>query len=71
MAAGTFGDSLGPVAQLVEHLHGMEGVVGSSPIGSTLRGQGFMLGDLVAGELTAKAACARAVPLPPLQRYGY
>ena len=27
----------GVVAQLVEHLHGMQGVVGSSPISSTIR----------------------------------
>ncbi len=26
----------GVVAQLVEHLHGMQGVVGSSPISSTM-----------------------------------
>ena len=28
----------GVVAQLVEHLHGMQGVVGSSPISSTKKG---------------------------------
>ena len=27
----------GPVAQLVEHFHGMEGVRGSSPLRSTIR----------------------------------
>ena len=26
----------GAIAQLVEHLHGMQGVSGSSPLGSTL-----------------------------------
>ena len=28
---------VGVIAQLVEHLHGMQGVVGSSPIGSTTK----------------------------------
>ena len=27
---------LGAIAQLVEHLHGMQGVSGSSPLGSTI-----------------------------------
>ena len=30
----------GVVAQLVEHLHGMQGVVGSSPISSTKKNSG-------------------------------
>jgi prevent-host-death family protein len=35
MAAGNVNGSFGPVAQLVEHLHGMEGARGSSPLSST------------------------------------
>ncbi|MEY3846240.1 MAG: hypothetical protein RJA66_507, partial [Actinomycetota bacterium] len=27
----------GPVAQLVAHLHGMQGVRGSNPLGSTMK----------------------------------
>ncbi len=50
MAAGNLGDSLGPVAQLVERLHGMEEVAGSTPVGSTFRRRGFVLGGLVSGE---------------------
>ena len=50
----------GAVAQLAEHLHGMQGVVGSSPISSTVpfgahpswwRSVGFTLGGFVAGEV--------------------
>ena len=40
----------GPVAQLGERLHGMEEVAGSTPVGSTFRRRGFVLGGLVSGE---------------------
>tara|TARA_B100000214_G_scaffold373447_1_gene353806 strand:- start:700 stop:861 length:162 start_codon:yes stop_codon:yes gene_type:complete len=30
----SFQNDLGAIAQLVEHLHGMQGVSGSSPLGS-------------------------------------
>lgn len=41
---------LGAVAQLEERVTGSHEVVGSSPISSTSRSNGFMLGGLVAGE---------------------
>jgi hypothetical protein len=49
--AGTLNDH-GAVAQLVERLHGMEEVAGSTPVSSTHHDDeiGFMLGGLVAGE---------------------
>src|SRR5262249_44271493 len=58
MAAGNFDRSIGPVAQLVEHLHGMEGARGSSPLRSTLGSvklpsnivSPWALGGFVAGE---------------------
>ena len=36
----------GVVAQLVEHLHGMQGVVGSSPISSTTNFERFSMADI-------------------------
>ena len=57
--ADTLEAPFGAVAQLVEHLHGMQGVVGSSPISSTdpfgiiqrwWRSVGFTLAGVVAGE---------------------
>jgi LAGLIDADG endonuclease len=59
--ADTLEAPFGAVAQLVEHLHGMQGVVGSSPISSTdpfgiiqrwWRSVGFTLAGVVAGEGT-------------------
>jgi hypothetical protein len=58
MAAGNVSGSFGPVAQLVEHLHGMEGVARSSRVGSTLETlratsptpSRWALGGIVAGE---------------------
>lgn len=51
LTAGIVGDSIGPVAQLVEHLHGMEGVARSSRVGSTLSEfSPWALGGFVAGE---------------------
>src|SRR4051812_32504408 len=55
---GNVAPSIGPVAQLVEHLHGMEGARGSSPLRSTLqilnpplvRPSGWALAGFVAGE---------------------
>src|SRR5205823_4213325 len=35
----------GPIAQLGEHLHGMQKAAGSSPAGSTLRGTARMRSD--------------------------
>ena len=35
--SGTLGRYIGAVAQLVAHLHGMQGVRGSSPLSSTMR----------------------------------
>ena len=35
--SGTLGRYIGAVAQLVAHLHGMQGVRGSSPLSSTTR----------------------------------
>ena len=58
--AGIVGDLVGPVAQLVEHLHGMEGVASSNLVGSTQTGQcsRWALAGFVAGEgwFTASAA---------------
>jgi hypothetical protein len=51
VAAGILDAPFGPVAQLVEHLHGMEGVGGSRPLGSTSSDLGpWQLGGFVAGE---------------------
>ena len=51
IAAGNVLDSFGPVAQLVEHLHGMEGARGSSPLGSTSEDiSPWALGGFIAGE---------------------
>src|SRR5262245_16992045 len=53
MAAGNVFHSFGPVAQLVEHLHGMEGAARSSRVGSTLSELSpWALGGFVAGEGT-------------------
>ena len=42
--SGTLGRYIGAVAQLVAHLHGMQGVRGSSPLSSTIhRNAGVIL----------------------------
>ena len=40
---------LGAIAQLVEHLHGMQGVSGSSPLGSILQKEHLLILDLIGG----------------------
>src|SRR5581483_5297308 len=50
IAAGILTHLPGPVAQLVEHLNGIEGVARSSRVRSTLGGLPFTLGGFVAGE---------------------
>ena len=41
--SGTLDRYIGAVAQLVAHLHGMQGVRGSSPLSSTMRVNGAAL----------------------------
>ena len=57
----------GAVAQLVAHLHGMQGVRGSSPLSSTefvetaLEKAGLRAGFLLSRTLRARCACGRYV----------
>ena len=49
-AAGILASPPGPVAQLVEHLNGIEGVARSSRVRSTSQDLAFALGGFIAGE---------------------
>ena len=63
MAAGNVLGSLGAVAQLVERIHGMDEVAGSTPVGSTSgRLSPWALGGLVAGEGCFSITRASAQP---------
>ena len=55
-AADSLAAPVGAVAQVVERLHGMEKVPGSSPGSSTLRVGNFTLGGIIAGLATLGTA---------------